>query len=311
MIKLVFAAIFNFLIVLSATAQQSQKQAKVCKGILLTRLTALKSPEGNEKDTSKILYVYNDSKDSLFVYKIAAGLLSEATAYSLTANGNSLYLRGKSILNGADNIELLKITFSDAEHTMFVNEQDKYWLYPEFYAQVKQQVGIKHSIIDFFDLLDDYLEDYAINDIYPVLLSTNGKRWNKNLQQSKITTGRSQSDLKDTWNYKYQYSRLGKLQSVKGTSAEETHFSKKISYLRPNLLEMAIYRNTEDRQIVSRKVSYNPLTLNLLKLTDRVEVTGKNTETLINATISRKVIAKLKSLQMSQSEVIRLVGLYK
>jgi len=310
MIRLVFAAIFNFLIVLTATAQQSQKQAKVCKGILLTRLTALKSPDGNEKDTSKILYAYNDSKDSLFVYKIAAGLLSEATAYSLTANGNSLYLRGKSILNGAESIEPLKITFSDTKHTLLVN-QDEYWLYPEFYAKVKQQVGVQHSVISLFNLLEDYLEDYSISDIYQVLLSDRHERSGKSIQKSRIITQRSQSDLKDTWNYKYQYKPSGKLESVKATSTEETHFSKKMSYRNPSLIEINIYRNTEDRQIISRKITYNPLKINLVKLTDRVEITGKNTETLINATISRKVIAKLKSLQMSQEEVMMLVELNK
>ena len=298
------------MIVLTATAQQSQKQAKVCKGILLTRLTALKSPDGNEKDTSKILYAYNDSKDSLFVYKIAAGLLSEATAYSLTANGNSLYLRGKSILNGAESIEPLKITFSDTKHTLLVN-QDEYWLYPEFYAKVKQQVGVLHSVISLFNLLEDYLEDYSISDIYQVLLSDRHERSGKSIQKSRIITQRSQSDLKDTWNYKYQYNRSGKLELVKGISAEETHFSKRMNYLNPRLIKMNIYRNTEDRQIISRKVCYNPLKLNLLKQADHIEITGKNTETLINTAISRKIIIKLRSMQMSQEEVIRLLELNK
>jgi hypothetical protein len=308
MIKLISASILSLLVVFSVVAQQPPKPAKVCSGILLTRFTEVKSEAGKEKDTSKILYVQNSLKDSLFVYKIADGILSEATAYSLSGDSKGLYLHAKSILNGAGSIEPLKITFSDAKHTVLVN-QDEYKLFPEFYTKVKQQVGKRHSIISLFNLLEDYLEDYSINDIYQVLLSDNHERWGKGIQQSKITTQRSQSDLKDTWSYKYQYNRSGKLELVKGTSAEETHFSKKLSYLNPGLIEMNIYRNTEDRQIISRKATYNPLKLNLLKLTEHVEITGKDTEVIITTTISRKIIGKLVSLQMSQKEVIKLVDL--
>ncbi|WP_426327071.1 hypothetical protein [Pedobacter sp. R-06] len=306
MVKLISASILNLLVLFSVVAQQPPKPAKVYSGILLTRFTEVKSEEGKEKDTSKILYVQNSLKDSLFVYKIADGILSEATAYILSGNNKGLYLRAKSILNGADSIEPLKITFSDAEHTVLVN-QDEYKLFPEFYTKVKQQVGKQHSVIGLFDLLEDYLEEYSINDIYQVLLSDSHGRWGKGIRQSKITTQRSQSDLKDIWSYKYQYNRSGKLGLVKGTSAEETHFSKKMSYLNPGLIEMNIYRNTEDRQIISRKATYNPLKLNLLKLTEHVEITGKDKEAIITTTIGRKIIGKLKSLRMSQAEVIRLV----
>lgn len=308
MIKLISASILNLLVVFSVVAQQAPKPAKICSGILLTRFTEVKSEGGKEKDTSKILYVQNSLKDSLFVYKIADGILSEATAYSLSGDSKGLYLHAKSILNGGGSIEPLKITFSDAKRTVLVN-QNEYKLFPEFYAKVKQQVGIKHSIISLFNLLEDYLEDYSINDIYQVLLSDSQERWGKGIQQSKITTQRSQSDLKDTWNYRYQYNRSGRLELVKGTSAEEIHFSKKMSYLNPGLIEMNIYRNTEDRQIISRKVTYNPSKLNLLKLTEHIEITGKDTEVITTTTISRKIIGKLMSLQMSQKEVIKLVDL--
>ncbi|NMN38502.1 hypothetical protein [Pedobacter sp. SG918] len=308
--KLISSIILHFLLVCSVTAQQPQKPAAICNGILLTRLTEVKSEGEEEKDTSKILYVQNSLKDSLFVYKIADGILSEATAYSLSGDSKGLYLHAKSILNGERSIEPLKITFSDSKHTLLVN-QDEYRLFPEFYAKVKQQVGMKHSILGLFNLLEDYLEDYSIRDIYMPLLSNNNEQWGKSILESKIITKRSQSDLKDIWSYKYQYNRSGKLELVKGTSADEIHFSKKMSYLNPRLIEMSIYRNTEDRQIISRKASYNPLKLNLLKLTDHVEITGKDTAVIITTTISRKIIGKLKSLRMSQAEIIRLVTLNK
>ncbi|MDQ0968615.1 hypothetical protein QFZ20_004018 [Flavobacterium sp. W4I14] len=310
MTKLISASILNLLVVFIVAAQQPQKPEIVCNGILLTRFTEVKSEAGKEKDTSKILYVQNGLKDSLFVYKIADGIRSEATAYSLSSDSKGLYLHAKSILNGADSIEPLKITFSDAKRTVLVN-QDEYKLFPEFYTKVKHQVGMKHSIISLFNLLEDYLEDYSISDIYLVLLSDSHERWGKGIEQSKIVTQRSQSDLKDTWNYKYQYNLSGKLELVKGTSTEETHFSKRMNYLNPGLIEMNIYRNTEDRQIISRTASYNPLKLNLLKQTDHIEITGKNTETLINTTISKKIIRKLKTLQMSQEEVIKVLDLNK
>lgn len=310
MTRLISACILNLLVVFSVVAQQPRKPAVVCNGILLTRFTEVKSEGSKEKDTSKILYVQNSLKDSLFVYKIAGGIRSEATAYSLSNDRKGLYLRAKSILNGAGSIEPLKITFSDAKHTVLIN-QDEYKLFPEFYAKFKQQVGKRHSVIGLFNLLEDYLEDYSISDIYLVLLSDSHERWGKGIRQSKITTQRNQSDLKDTWNYKYQYNCSGKLELVKGTSAEETHFSKRMNYLNPGLIEMNIYRNTEDRQIISRKASYNPLKLNLLKQTDHIEITGKNTEVIITTTIGRKILGKLKSLRMSQAEVIRLVDLNK
>lgn len=305
--KLILVLTFHFLIVFSVTAQQLQKKNNSYHGVLLTQLTEVKSGKGSERDTCRILYVQNSSKDSLFVYKFAEGVISEATAYCLTGTRNDLYFSAKSILDEAESLNKLQIKFSDAEHMMLINQHDRYVLYPKFYASVKQEINAKHNVVDLFDLLEDYLEDYSIRDIYPVLIAENRARWGKNIQQAKITTQRNQSDLKDTWNSKYQYNSQGKLALVKATSAEEIHFSKKMSYINPSTIKMDIYRNTEDRQILSRKVIYNPLKNNQLNIADRVEETGQNKETILNIKIHRKDIGSVKSLHLSQEEVKKLI----
>ncbi|GGH19833.1 hypothetical protein [Pedobacter zeae] len=308
--KLLLVFTLHLMTVFSVTAQQLQKKTNAYNGILLTRLTEVKTKQGNERDTCKILYLQNSSKDSLLVYKIAEGIISEATAYSLTGNGKGLNLNAKSVLNNSETADGWQITFSDAEHLMRVN-QDHYVLYPKFYASVKQEINTKHSIIGLFDLLEDYLEDYSIRDIYPVLLSENRARWSKTIQKAKITTQRSQSDLKDTWDAKYVYNSLDKLKSIKAASAEETHFSKKMSYVNSGTIKMDIYRNTEDRQIISRQVIYSPLKINQLKITDQVEETGQNKETILITTINKKKIGKVKSLYLSPVEVKQLVKQFK
>mgnify|MGYP001033547769 CR=1 FL=1 len=305
--KLIPVFILHFSIVFSVNAQQLLKKAKSYNGILLTQLTEVKSEQEHERDTSMILYIQNSSKDSLFVYKIAESVVSEATAYFLTGNSKGLYLTAKSILGDAEILNKLLITFSDTEHAMFINQQDKYVLYPKFYASIKQKVNSKHAVADLFDLLEDYLEDYSIRDIYPILLSENKARWDRIIQHAKITTPRNQSDLKDTWNYKYQYNNQSKLASVKATSTEETHFSKKMSYINSNTVKMDIYRNTEDRQILSRKITYNPLKNNQLNITDQVEETGRNKETMLITKIDKRNIGQVKSLHLSNIEIKKII----
>ncbi|MFF5383109.1 hypothetical protein [Pedobacter suwonensis] len=305
--NIILVFILHFFIVFSVTAQQSQKKENSYDGTLLTRVTEVKSEQSNERDTTKILYLQNSSKDSLFVYKIAEGVISEATAYILTGNSKGLYLTATPIFGDAETLNKLQIKFSDTEHVVLINQQDKYLLYPKFYASAKQEINTKHAVIGLFDLLEDYLEDYSILDIYPILLSENKARWSKIIQHAKIITQRSQSDLKDTWDSRYQYNSQGKLLSVEATSAEEIHFSKKMSYINPSTIKMDIYRNTEDRQILSRKVIYNPLKNNRLNITDQVEETGQNKETILITNIHKKNIGKVKSLYLSQLEIKKLI----
>ncbi|MFC1222422.1 hypothetical protein ACFE6N_01360 [Pedobacter sp. BG31] len=305
--KLIPVFILHFSIVFSVNAQQLLKKANSYNGILLTQLTEVKSEQEHERDTSRILYIQNSSKDSLFVYKIAESVVSEAKTYFLTGNSKGLCLTAKSILGDAEILNKLQITFSDTEHAMFINQQDKYVLYPKFYASIKQKVNSNHAVADLFDLLEDYLEDYSIRDIYPTLLSENKARWDRIIQHAKITTPRNQSDLKDTWNYKYQYNNQSKLASVKATSAEETHFSKKMSYINSSTVKMDIYRNTEDRQILSRKIIYNPLKNNQLNITDQVEETGLNKETMLITKIDKRNIGQVKSLHLSNMEIKKII----
>jgi hypothetical protein len=305
--KLILVFILHFLIIFSVNAQPLQKAANSYQGILLTQLTEVKSEQGNERDTTRILYLQNSSKDSLFVYKIAEGVISESTAYILTGSSKGLYLTAKSIFGDAETLNKLQIKFSDTEHALLINQQDKYLLYPKFYASIKQEINTKHAVVGLFDLLEDYLDDYSIRDIYPVLLSENRARWGKIIQHAKIITQRNQSDLKDTRDSKYQYNSQGKLLSVKATSSAETHFSKKMSYINSSTIKMDIYRNTEDRQILSRKVIYNPLKNNQLNITDQVEETGQNKETILITKIHKKNIGKVKSLYLSQLEIKKLV----
>ncbi|KQM68543.1 hypothetical protein ASE74_24015 [Pedobacter sp. Leaf216] len=307
MIKLINIVILNFLFMGCTVAQPGKKIANSYNGILLTRYVSAKYEQENERDTSKILYVHNTLGDSLFVYKVAGGILSEATAYVLTSTNNGLNLHIKSVLSNSDVNEGLKVIFQDSDHSVLINQNDRYILYPKFYSLLKQQVEVKHSILSLFDFLEDYIEDYEITDIYPILLSANQGRWEKKIQQSKVTVKRSQSQLKDTWNFKYQYNNKGNIESVKAASADEVHFSKKISYLNPAAIEMTTYRNNEDRQITSRKAVFSPSKSIPLKWKDNVEETGKNLETEIFTTIARKSLSKIKLIHMTQAEVLKLV----
>ncbi|HEX8357743.1 MAG TPA: hypothetical protein VF610_10035, partial [Segetibacter sp.] len=164
----------------------------------------------------------------------------------------------------------------------------------------------KHSLLGLFVVLIDNIGDYSLSNIYPQFLSSGSGRLGKSIQKAKIVTQRSQAAVRDTWICKYYYNKRNKLDSLTAASKEEVRFRKKVNYTQASSITIASYRNIEDRQITSRKETY-PLTGAWLKLAGQLEETGKNLDTELSATLTKKNLGQIKSLKMSQAEVLKLI----
>ncbi|MET3980960.1 hypothetical protein ABIB39_003563 [Mucilaginibacter sp. UYP27] len=112
-------------------------------GVALTRITS----DSSTRDTSKLLYCRNISGSLLLVYTVSEGVVSTATAYHISAGTHGLYLYPLPIFSGQVKPDSLRIDFKDLEHTVLINSKDRYVLYPAYYALLKQEVSLKHSVM--------------------------------------------------------------------------------------------------------------------------------------------------------------------
>jgi hypothetical protein len=256
-----------------------------------------------KNDTNRILYVQNQTGDTLAVYNITGGVVDAATIYCVSIINKKTYLIAQPTYTGQQSADSLDITFNDTSQTVLINSHDRYRLYPAFYTQFKQAVAKKRSVIAALKLLQDGIGDYPVDDALPLLLFAFQK--GKHIQQATITTARSQSDLTDTWKGVYRYNKSGNLDSVSATDGKVMRLSKKISYESNHVRMIRTYSNLEDRQVTERLIIYT--TVNILKWQDIIVETGKNLQTVISYAMSKKSLGHVKQIVMPQVEVMRLV----
>ena len=271
-----------------------------CYGVVLTRINI----NGTAKDTSKLLYCRNIADDRLSVYTVAMGVVSEATAYHLTASKYGLYLYSRS-LPGEQTTDSLRIDFQDGKNTVLINTTDRYVLFPTHYARFKQDVNGKHSIMALLSLLADALGDYPIANALPLLNYT--PQLNQQIKKATVVTQRSQADMKDTWTCKYYYNKYNKLDSVSVKSPEETRFYKKVRYRSSKPASVSTYLNIEDRQVTEKTIRYGNSSYNVLKWQEQVDELGKNRETTLSVTLTRHDLGQMKKIEPTNAEVLQLL----
>jgi hypothetical protein len=219
---------------------------------------------------------------------------------------NALYFIAKPVIAGQEPGDSLKIIFNDADHSVLI-KNDRYMLYPEFYSAFKQKVGEKHSVVAVLNLLADQIGDYPVSDAVPLLFYQSKTSSGKSVEKATITTSRSQAtDVTDTWNGAYHYTN-GKLDEVKVSHDKETHFSKKVTYAGAAISAIKYYRNVEDRQVTNGTVIYSAGKISEVKLTEKVFEPGKDRQTTISTTFSKRGISSLKAMIMTQAEALALV----
>jgi hypothetical protein len=273
---------------------------------LITKVTNSKSAEGSERTIIRIVYTCNKMGDSVNIYPVDQGAVSAPKGYSIGTNGG-FYLISRPIYS-TDAADSIRIGFSEADHTILINKTDRYQLHPAYYTWFKQQVQTKHSVMAVLRLLEDNIGDYSIEDALPLLLYTPQAGVDKHILQGMIITKRSQSDeVTDTWKCTYHYNKTGKLDMVKAASGKETRFSKKIIYTGGIVAGIKLYRNIESRQVNNAVITYNAGKKQVIKYTEDTEETGKNLETTLVTTFTKRELANIKKLNISQAEVLSLV----
>jgi hypothetical protein len=276
--------------------------------VLLTKVTNSKSAVGKERDISRILYVTNQAADSLNVYTISEGSVFTAIGYSIVNIKGGIYLIAKPLFSNQEKPDSVKITFNDRDQSVMVNNTDRYQLYPAYYTSLKKQALAKHPVTAILSLLVDNIGEYPIEDALPLLLFQAEQQTTKHILQAKVVTKRSQADdVTDTWNCTYQYNKEGKLTLVKAASGGETYFSKKVTYAGSSASLIKWYKNIEDRQITNRSIRYQSNKKQILHWTDSVTETGKNLETTLISTLTRKDISKVNKMNASQAEILSLI----
>jgi hypothetical protein len=272
----------------------------VCYGNLLTRIIR----EGKVANTSQLLYCRNTRGDSLSVYLVAEGVVSEASIFYFTEIPDGLYLYNISMLSSQQMNDSLRIDFQDVTHTVAINRKDSYVLFPGYYKELKQDVKVKHSVMAILNLLSDNLGDYPISITLPLLSYT--PQFDKQIQKAKVLTIRSQSDLTDTWTCNYLYNNDNLLDSVSEVSTEEIRFHKKIRYINSKPASISTYLNIEDRQVTERKIDYKNHR-NTLIWQEQVDESGKNRQTILSVSLTWRDLGQLQKMKLTTTEVFQLL----
>jgi hypothetical protein len=270
-------------------------------GVVITKI----QQESTGCDTSRYLYIRNNGGDRLTVYTIAGGVVSEGTAYRLGAAGNSLWLYSHPLLTDEIKEDSMRVDLQDKTHTVSINKQDHYQLYPDPYAHFKKAASDKHSIMALLNLLSDGLGDYPISaalafiNYRPVIA--------KQIQQASIKTQRSQADMIDTWTCQYFYNRSQKLDTIVARSAEDIRYTKKVHYLKGGFIRIVTYLNIESRQTTNRSVVYGLNERAPLKWRDLYLETGKNRETQSSCMLTWHDLGMLRQQEPTKAEILELL----
>ncbi|RWY46069.1 hypothetical protein [Mucilaginibacter gilvus] len=219
-------------------------------GVALTRITT----DGSTRDTSKLLYCRNISGSLLSVYTVSEGIVSMGTAYHISARKYGLYLYVAPIFSGQVKPDSLRIDFNDLEHTVLINTKDRYVLYPAYYALLKQEVSLKHSVMSLLGLLAYAMGDYPFEDALPLIRYT--PHVSQQIQHARIVTQRSQADRNDSWECAYRYNKNNKLLSVSAADGKLIRFRKQVSYKGGRISYIRSYLNIEYRQITDWITSF-------------------------------------------------------
>lgn len=256
-------------------------------------------------DTTRYLYCRNSADDHLSAYTVRDGATTEATAYHLAGTTNNLILYVNPLLTGQQTKDSLRITFQDKAHTVVINKDDRYTLFPAYYLRFKQEVKVRHSIFALLNLLSGAVGDYPVSAT--LYLVNYRPDLEKHIQQARIVTQRSQADMKDSWICKYFYNQYDKLDSVSAYSPEEVRLSKKVRYYRNKSFTIRSYLNVEDRQVTNRTISYGNQDRSPVKWQESYDEPGKNRETLTAVILTWHDLGMLRQIKLSPTEVLQLI----
>lgn len=213
----------------------------------------------NDEKVNKKEFIYkcNAKKDSLAYYDFYNSKITEQNTpslYTLTKNKNVLSLHCKGSYENT-----VKLIFNNERKAIVINSKDIFYLNDDYYKYLYKSVNQNLSIPDLIDLLEDFLQDYNLDEIK--YISSNTKYKNKNFRVIKayMESYRSQApDYLDKWNVKFIYDKRGVLSSLLKESIEgDQALEKKIISYKDNMFKYSIHRNNESRLITDSEELFN------------------------------------------------------
>lgn len=262
-----------------------------------------------EINTTRLIYTYNFKKDSITYYDFYESDINTQKTPSLC----SLIKRKDTLLlsfnkNSYENI--IKLNFNTQAKTITVNAKDIFYLNEAYYKYLKESVNQNLNILDLIDFLEDFLQDYNLEDLKSI--SSNEKYKHKNFRFIKayMESYRSQaSDYLDKWDIKFLYNNEGNLNYLLKKSVEDDQsLEKKLIFSKNNTFKYQVNRNNESRLIVNSEESFNTIKNSYNGKISAFQVgLGKETKYEIKRTVYK--VLNSKQLFLDQKKIFEIVSL--
>ncbi|WP_433763529.1 hypothetical protein [Flavobacterium ginsenosidimutans] len=211
-----------------------------------------------EINTNHLIYTYNFKKDTIVYYDFYGSEISTKKTPSictLIKRSDTLFLSFKR--NSYTN--KIRVNFNTQEKSISINDKDIFYLNGVYYKYLYKSVNQSLNIKDLVDLLEDFLEDYNLEDLKFISSNEKYKHRDFKLLKAYMESYRSQAtDYLDKWNIKFSYNKKGVLNYVLKKSAEDDQsLEKKLIISKDKTFKYLICRNNESRLIVNSEESFN------------------------------------------------------
>ncbi|TRX30451.1 hypothetical protein FNW52_20120 [Flavobacterium sp. ZT3R18] len=272
-------------------------------------LDDIKINKKNEINTKKLIYIYNFKKDTIAYYDFYESAITakkKSALYTLTRKEDTLSLNFKG--NNYEN--KIKLVFNIPTKTIRIGSKDVFYLNDIYYKYLYKNIYENLNILDLIDFLEDFLQDYNLEDLK--FISSNEKYKHKDFKLIKayMESYRSQaSDYLDKWNVKFLYNKEGILNYLLKESTEgDQSLEKKIVFSKKDTFKYLINRNNESRLITTNEKSFNINTNSYDEKVTALQVgLGKETKYEIKRTVYK--VFPSDELFLNSKNILEIISL--
>lgn len=250
-----------FLLYISTLAQYSKPYTTVYmvfKSIDKEEYIADKKVDKKNKvNIKKLIYGYNAKKDSVVYYSFYDTAVTEKEAsalYTLEKKEDKILLKSKGSYENSINLK-----FDNHGKTITINDKDVFYLNNVYFNYLYKNVYGGLAIPDLIDFLEDFLEDYSIDELRFISSREKYKHNNFKVLKAYMESYRSQaSDYLDQWNIQFDYDEKGILKHLLKESTEgDQSLEKKLLSHHQGFFRYAIHRNIESRLITDSEQTFD------------------------------------------------------
>ncbi|WP_427873525.1 hypothetical protein [Flavobacterium sp. MMS24-S5] len=261
-----------------------------------------------EINTNHLIYTCNFKKDTIVYYKFSGSEINTKKTPSictLIKRSDTLFLSFKR----NSYVNKIRVNFNTQEKSISINDKDIFYLNGVYYKYLYKSVNQSLNIKDIVDLLEDFLEDYNLEDLKFISSNEKYKHRDFKLIKAYMESYRSQAtDYLDKWNIKFSYNKKGALNYVLKKSAEDDQsLEKKLIISKDKTFKYRICRNSESRLIVNSEESFNTSKNSYNSKISAFQVgLGKETKYEIKRTAYK--VFNSKQLFLNEKEIFKIIN---